>query len=67
MSIFAIPASADTLVALMLALSAEAIMRKVLSGIEKFNFVAAIESYIVKKYGVDIDIDTKDKRESEDK
>lgn len=67
MSIFGIPVAAEALVAMMLALSAEAIMRKLLGGIETFNFVAAIESYIIKKYGVRIDIDGKDKNESEDK
>ena len=65
LAVFGIPLSFEVVTAMILAISAETILIKVLQFIEGFNLAAVIEDFVMKKYGVDKKKDADD--EIEDK
>lgn len=52
LAVFGIPLSFEVVTAMILAISAETILVKVLQFIEGFNLAAVIEDFIMRKYGV---------------
>lgn len=52
LAVFGIPLSFEVVTAMILAISAETILIKVLQFIEGFNLASVIEDFIMKKYGV---------------